>query len=150
MDVRPENRARSCWRIIAVGVVAVILMCGGLRACLDADAERVMRTQFGFVAERGGVDATFEGVEAMMRNTFPRNMTRTEAMETLDATFGCYELYPLDPRTHEPVDNWYYVLFPGADCTCEEFHTPETWCRGVEYRFTFDGDRLLWVSLQAS
>jgi hypothetical protein len=125
-------------------------MCGGLKACLDAGAERVMKANVGFVAERGGVDADYTQVLAMMRETFPRNMTRAEVIEALDSIFGCYRLYPLDPRPHEPRDNWDSILFPGTDCTCEEFHTPENRCRGVEYMVTFDGDRLLWIGQKAS
>jgi hypothetical protein len=73
MTTLREDRARSYWRIIVMGIVVVILICGSLWMWDDARRDRAMRARLGFLAECGGVGATYEEVDAMMLRTFPRN-----------------------------------------------------------------------------
>jgi hypothetical protein len=133
----------GCLLIVSLAIVALYI-------AIDRSQDNAMRTRLGFLAERGGVGATYPEIDALMKGAFRPGMMRNDVINRLNSMFGCYELYPLDESTGQPKENWSYVLFPGSDCTCGEFHASDTNCYVTTYSFLFDRDILLVVSRSSS
>lgn len=143
--------ARSAaWWSILISIVVVIFACGILSLVADRREKGIMAARTGFLAQRGGVGASYLEVNALMQGLFRPGMARDEVPEKLDMVFGCYKLYPLDWRTDEPDAEWDYVIFPGIDCPCETFHAADSGCFTIAYSFHFIGDTLYGVSQSSS
>ena len=141
----------SAWRWgVLISVLVAVVACAILNLAADRREKNIMAARTGFLAQRGGVGATYLEVNALMQGLFRPGMTRDQVLEKLDTVFGCYKLYPLDWRTEEPDVEWDYAKFPGTDCPCETFHAEDNDCFTIAYSFHFIGDTLYGVSLRSS
>jgi hypothetical protein len=150
MTLEGKERAaasRCQWqRAVLIAIIVVMAACAGADAALDKSAREAEAVRTGHMAYHAGVGATKREVDAFMKGAFRPGMMRDEVIARLNALFDCYELLPLDVRTHEPEDDWDYVRFSGQDCTCAKFKARESDCSSMGYSFDFDGDVLVEVS----
>jgi len=98
----------------------------------------------GYLAEVGGVRATYASVDAFMQREFPPGMSRREVIATLDARF----VHAFARETGPDSLYSFTVCFPERGCSEETLRRGE--CRGPCYSFFFNGDALVRVSLEVS
>lgn len=117
-----------------MGIVVLAVLICFLALYLDRlQRERIIT---GYLAEVGGVRATYSSVDAFMQREFPTGMSRQDVVAKLDAKF----VHTFATWTAPDQSYYFTVCFPAKGYSEESFeqHT----YRGPCYSFFFDGDTL--------